>query len=397
MKHNIVEFLSDEAQFIKIDRSFQRKACWSIAQRRRFMKSSLKKRTPYPIVVADIKTGIKASVGDSNSTQKFKDLQDANYTMISLDGQNRLETYRAFYNSEFTISGEFKGADGVIYTVKNQAYKDLPPRLKDAFDMLSFDVSIMKHCIYSELHEIFVDINEGDSLNSQEKRNAIMSWISGYIREFSEIQKNSKLLMRIKGFDDQDVSRSLDAQWYAKLFASLCRPNRYNLTSTGLDGFYKQGESRNRSAITDYSEENVSRFEEIIRMVYSAVFSRSDTGTQVTQRQFWALVLAASNVYDSGERIYDYISFFDSVVAADRSLCSVSADDFANAQRQHTIDPEENSEPVRSHYYFFWASNMNKASDRMKAKEKLINFLEADSQYINCLKEPLVIVEVVAK
>ena len=392
MKHNIAEFLSDEAQFIKIDRSFQRKACWSLVQRRRFMKSSLKKRTPYPIVVADIKTGIKASAGDSNSIQKFKDLQDANYTMISLDGQNRLETYRAFYNSEFTISGDFKGADGVIYTVKNQSYKDLPPRLKDAFDMLEFDISIMKHCIYSELHEIFVDINEGDSLNSQEKRNAIMSWISGYIRNFSEVEKNSKLLMRIGGFNEQDVSRSLDAQWYAKIFASLVRPNRYNLTSTGLDGFYKQGESRNRSAISDYSEENVSRFEEIIRMTYSAVFSRTDTGTQVTQRQFWALLLAASNTYDSGERIYDYVSFFDSVVTADRSLCLDSADDFAKSLREHTIDPENSPEPMRSQYYFFWASNMNKAGDRMRAKESLISFLEAAPKYNDCLKEPLELV-----
>ena len=113
--YNTLEFLQEKAPNIKVDRSFQRKACWSLPQRRRFIVSSLKKRTPYPIVIADINSGIRASPGDSASMEKYKKLQESKYTMVSLDGQNRLETLRSFYNSEFTISGNLLGADKVRY------------------------------------------------------------------------------------------------------------------------------------------------------------------------------------------------------------------------------------------------------------------------------------------
>lgn len=385
--YNTLEFLRDEAPFIKIDRSFQRKSCWTLSQRRNFIRSSLLKRTPYPIVVADIKTGIKASKGNFASMEKYKDLEDQGYVMVSLDGQNRLETLRSFYENEFTISGEFKGADDVSYQITNKFYKELPNRLKDAFDMLEISVSKMKNCVYQELHEIFVDINDGESLNSQEKRNAIMSWISGYIRDFSEIEKNSKLLKRIIGFKDEHISRSLDAEWFAKIFASLSHPNKYSLNSSGLDGFYRQGETRTRASVIDYSSENVQRFEEIVSMVQKSIFSRTDIGTPITQRQFWTLIHASTLIYDSSRRISNYIDFFDSVIEADNVLCEKSEESFIESKKQHTINSDNVPEPCKSNYYFHWASNQNSPSDRSKVREELNGYLNQNAKFLASLKQ----------
>lgn len=164
---NIHEFLNEERETIKVDRAFQRKSCWSLEQKRRFILSFLRKRTPYPIVLADIKTGIKQSKkqSDYESLAKYEGL--IGYEKISLDGQNRVQTLHDFYNNDFSITGRLIGADGKEYPVTNCYYKDLPIRVKDAFDMLGINVDTMKNCLYSELHKIFVDINDGEGLNEQ--------------------------------------------------------------------------------------------------------------------------------------------------------------------------------------------------------------------------------------
>lgn len=384
MNINIQEFLNEERETIKVDRAFQRKSCWSLEQKRRFVLSFLRKRTPYPIVLADIKTGIKQSKkqSDSESLHKYQAFSD--YEKISLDGQNRVQTLHDFYNNEFSITGRLIGADGKEYPVTNCFYKDLPIRVKDAFDMLEISVHVMKNCLYSELHKIFVDINDGEGLNEQEKRNAIMTWFSQYIRDFSETPDNVKLLLRISGISEQDIKRSKDAEWFTKVYASLLRPNKHHLHQAGLDNFYRQGEGMPQSTIDDYSSANVIRFEKVISMVHKAVFAKSPRGTQVSQKLFWALVAAAGNVYDDGNQIQDYVKFFNAVKKADDIACLDSQELFAKKHREWLrISDNPLPAPKKSQYYFHWASDVNKPSVRMKRKERLLLELLRTNDYVD--------------
>ena len=381
---NIHEFLNEERETIKVDRAFQRKSCWSLEQKRRFILSFLRKRTPYPIVLADIKTGIKQSKkqSDYESLAKYEGL--IGYEKISLDGQNRVQTLHDFYNNDFSITGRLIGADGKEYPVTNCYYKDLPIRVKDAFDMLGINVDTMKNCLYSELHKIFVDINDGEGLNEQEKRNAIMTWFSNYIRTFSEAPDNAKLLLRISGISEQDIARSKDAEWFTKVYASLLRPNKHHLHQAGLDNFYRQGEGMPQSTIDDYSLANVVRFQKVIAMVHKAVFRKSTVGTQVSQKLFWALVAAASDVYDDGNQIHDYVKFFNAVKNADDIECLESQELFAKRHRKwFNVSDNPLPAPKRSQYYFHWASDVNKPTARMKRKQSLLLRLTKIKDYID--------------
>ena len=383
--YNIIEFLSEERQRIKVDRSFQRKVCWSLEQKRRFILSFFQKRTPYPIVLADVRTGIKHSkqLANSQSLETYQNL-GPDYAYISLDGQNRVGTLYQFVNNEFTITGIIRGADGVDYPVKNCLYKDLPTRVKDAFDMLQISVHVLKNCLYSELHEIFVNINDGEGLNEQEKRNAIMTWFSSYIREFAETEKYQDLLLKVNGISSQDIRRSKDAEWFAKMFASLTTSNKY-INQAGLDAFYRQGEARDRAKIDDYSATTVNRFESIVEMVYQAVFCKSSKGTPITQKLMWALVQVASDVYDSpdGKKIQDYVKFFEVVKEEDQYLCSDSQEKFAQQSKRWQAN-QKGSEPKKSGFYFHWASDVNKPSVRTKRRDALLKRLSKNPMYAEC-------------
>ena len=52
------QFIDFESHKIYIDRAFQRKACWSDKTCRDFILSANKGRAPYPIIVADVTSGL---------------------------------------------------------------------------------------------------------------------------------------------------------------------------------------------------------------------------------------------------------------------------------------------------------------------------------------------------
>tara|TARA_B100001094_G_scaffold330909_1_gene397450 strand:+ start:3672 stop:4871 length:1200 start_codon:yes stop_codon:yes gene_type:complete len=388
--HNIRTFLSQERQLIKVDRAFQRKSCWTLAQKRRYIISFLKNRTPYPVVLADIRTGLMRSkdIQSSEDIRKYEELTNEGKSRVSLDGQNRIKTLEEFYNNAWGITGDLMGADGVVYPVKDVLYKDLPTRLKDAFDMLQVSVYVQQNCLYSELHTIFVDINDGEGLNPQEKRNAIMTWFSGHIRNFAETQNHEKLLLRISGMKEQDIKRSTDAEWYTKAYVSLVQPDKHYLNRSGLDAFYKQGEGRQQASISDYSRDKVDRFEKVVEMVYRAVFSKTVIGTPISQKLFWALLIASADVYDTGQRITDYSILFDAVKQADCSLCIDSNDDFVKDFKtwQGLPNPCPKQEPKKSQYYFHWASDVNKPTVRQKRKSELLRELKNMNLYHDSFK-----------
>ena len=388
--HNVLEFLSEERIRIKVDRAFQRKSCWSLETKRRFILSFFKRRTPYPIVLASIESGISTSkrIGNSRSLNTYSQLKKQGFNFISLDGQNRTTTLEEFVNNKFQISGTIRDADGVEQQVTNCFYKDLPTRVRDAFNVLNVNVHVMKNCSYPELHEIFVHINDGEGLNEQEKRNAIMTWFSKYIREFSELERSQNLLMKVGGISDQDIRRSKDAEWFSKIFASLTKSNNYT-NHSGLDSFYKQGQNRSRDTIDDYSIETVTRFESIIDMVYRSVFCRSSRGVKISQRLLWGLVQVASDVYDSpdGKKIYDYVKFFDIVKEEDSFLCADSQEQFAKKTKVWQINGS-GIEPKKSQYYFHWSSDVNKPSVRAKRKNALLSKVKANKQFADCFIDP---------
>ena len=65
-----------------------------------------------------------------------------------------------------------KDAEGGIHHLKNKAYKNLPSALKALLQNRRFLIEKADDILYWELPEIFKDLNDGEALNDQEKRQA---------------------------------------------------------------------------------------------------------------------------------------------------------------------------------------------------------------------------------
>tara|TARA_Y100000034_G_scaffold134335_1_gene202484 strand:+ start:251 stop:1396 length:1146 start_codon:yes stop_codon:yes gene_type:complete len=365
----ISRFLKREASKIKVDRSFQRKVCWSNKRCVNFIRCANMGRAPYPIVVADCESGLDKSedYGDEFGKEKYSSYLKNGYKWVSLDGQNRIEAFRRLFDNELSISGIFKDADDVDVAVSNNTlFKDLSARLQDAFRDIEIEIKVQHEMRYRDLHEMFVDINSGESLNRQEIRNAINSPISTIIREISERTSVAEIWPEVYSLNDKKLKRSADAEWTARSFVYVHSDRELLSNPAGLDHFYNLG--KGRKSHTQYS--NVDRFNEIINMVSKAICLRKiHTGkNKIPIRQYWALLATMQYCFDNHIDVLDYSELYEVVYSSDKHLITKS-------KKRQAADLDGNIEESDSAYYWWWVSDPNYPSTRNKRRDELLKHL----------------------
>lgn len=137
---------------------YQRPAVWSKSQKRLLIDTILRK---YDI--------------PKMYWRKIKKNPD---TYEVVDGQQRLNAIWEFMDDGYNLG---KDADPVdTFELKNQKYSTLPLELRDTFDQYNLDVMIMLDADEEEVREMFLRLQNGSTLKSQERRNAM----SGLMRDF---------------------------------------------------------------------------------------------------------------------------------------------------------------------------------------------------------------------
>jgi hypothetical protein len=368
----IKDFIDTEAHKIHIDRSFQRKACWSDDTCRSYIVSANKKRTPYPIVVASVATGLKYSIeiGDKLSEERYMLCKGLRKDHVSLDGQNRVEAFRKLFADDLTLSGTFIDADGAEVGVDNKYYSSLPVRLQDALRDIEIGMAIMNSCVYSDLNEIFVMINSGDALNRQEKRNAINTPISEFFRKMAERKNSKEMWPQISGFKPPAIERSQDAEWTAIAYMATLQGGKFGADPNSLDSFYEKGKNKLAKQVPEYSAKNQTRFSNIFSLLSNMVSSyKSRNSYNIPQKHFWALLFTSELLNDHGIVVNNYQKVAELVVELDEKLSKQSYKQFTrdiDKADLNNIDP-----PAKSKYYFHWQSEVKKYLPRSLRKENL--------------------------
>jgi len=387
-KHKVFDFVRNEAHKIHIDRAFQRKACWSNDTCREFIISANRGRTPYPIVVADVATGIEYSEEQASlySVEKYQEAKVLRKDYISLDGQNRVEAWRRLFDDELTLTGTFIDADGAEVGVKNKYYGDLPVRLQDALRDTEISVSFMNRCLYSDLHDIFVNINSGEPLNSQEKRNAINTPISEFLRKISERNDIAEMWPKISGFNDENIKRSQDTEWTTLAYVGSLREYEMDGRDSKLDEFYLLGKGKLNKDVKQYSNYYRTRFSNILSVVSNLVKNcKIHTGKGIAQKHFWAFLMVSEYLYDNNIIIPDYEGLSNLIVSVDESLSRES-----NIQFSKDIELAESKKkdlPQKSSYYFFHQSNYKSQNSRKTRRDALIDRLIKSEEFLQFLEE----------
>lgn len=95
------------------------------------------------------------------------------------DGQQRLGAIFDFFSNEFPLSPESAEAFGGLY------YRNLPRKIQDLIDDFEIEYDVIGEATDEDLKEFFQRLQEGVSLNSSEKLNAVHSKLRDYCRTSS--------------------------------------------------------------------------------------------------------------------------------------------------------------------------------------------------------------------
>ena len=106
-----------------------------------------------------------------------------------IDGKQRLQTLRDFFENKLKLSNEFIYEKNPLFDLKNCTYKDLAlnyPDIKFDFDSFELDIVYIITDEIERIEELFYRLNEGKPLNSAEKRNRFVGYLNDEIRRIIE-------------------------------------------------------------------------------------------------------------------------------------------------------------------------------------------------------------------
>ena len=112
-------------------------------------------------------------------------------TFAVIDGQQRLRTIWEFFNGDFALPKDADPVDGI--EIKGQKYADLDDDIKDKIDSYNLDFVVLDSVSDDEIREMFLRLQNGTSLKSQEKRNAMPGDMGDFVRNTAKHEFFSKV------------------------------------------------------------------------------------------------------------------------------------------------------------------------------------------------------------
>ena len=151
-------------QRIDTNPDFQRPAVWTVAQKRLLIDTILREY--------DIPKMYWRKVND----------KPERYDVV--DGQQRLRAIWSFVDGEFALDSSADSIDGA--SIAGCTYEGLPDDLKIQFAQYTVDVVVLEDTDEDEVREMFLRLQNGTSLKSQEKRNAMPGQMREFVKELTE-------------------------------------------------------------------------------------------------------------------------------------------------------------------------------------------------------------------
>ncbi len=300
---------------IFLDLSFQSEERWSDKQRQNFMKSIFRNFVPSPITLADVDACAEYCAEkygkDSDDYDYFNYHRMKGIKFISIDGNNRTRALARFFNNEFSLSQ----TEHVLKDIPQDAYKNwkpgknnkryntLPTYVKDFLDSKCMITTyIIKDASMSDLTVLFLNINDGVTLNGQEKRNAIICEVAKTIRNYSEEFKN----FFSKYFSKDSMNRRNHEEFMASLLVHITKKFSGSINKSEMDNAYNN-ESLERN--------NLKKLYEVIKIV--SKITEPEKHTKKSDKRFirneatlFDLCMVVSHLHDRNMRIDQPKKFF---------------------------------------------------------------------------------------
>lgn len=225
---------------------FQRPEAWNKDDRKGYFQSLLMNRLEGNFVIVDLELTIsklEKLVPEDRAYKFFKNLCNQDIEYIILDGNNRFKFLSALKKDEWQIpkgTYHYVIEDDILQLVvgsHNNVFSKLPKLVQKVINERQLVISEYVQIDYSGLSEVFTNVNSGVPLNRQEKRNAIDSPWSDYVRKLSK--DIASLLISMHGPNYK--YRLKGDEWIvdALCFAKYVSPNNIvGVTQTSKDTLY---------------------------------------------------------------------------------------------------------------------------------------------------------------
>lgn len=146
---------------INLQPDFQRGEVWSINKKKKLIDSILRNWNIPPIHVVEGNGGIDEV----------------------LDGQQRLNSIKSFYENDFAVAGSIQPTDPNIQALDGLFFKDLPPETQRKFKKYSITVIRLTNYRAEEPAELFYRLNQPATLTAAEQRNAYIGTTRNQIKQ----------------------------------------------------------------------------------------------------------------------------------------------------------------------------------------------------------------------
>jgi len=229
----ISEYINTYFNNTVLDPSFQvPKTRWDRTQMANYIRSVVRKKCKgvNPLHLSKILSGNTDMIRHYGNDLR----QGKHYTII--DGNNRSTALKMFLENQLRVT--------IPKVAENKFFKDMPPSFQTWFKSLTIKVELHEAKSLEDLSDSFETLNDGISLNAQEKRNAIIGKPARKVREISTSLSDKMGIFEWRGVTKKLVEndrRAMDefiAQWLCRLNMSSVAQNT-NINAGTLNTLYR--------------------------------------------------------------------------------------------------------------------------------------------------------------
>jgi len=300
---------------IHLDLAFQSIERWPKAARLAYLNSVFSGFTPNPIILAHVESCMnycEELLGkDSNDYQYFADLHSKGFKYISVDGNNRTRTLMKFFNNDNSLKlreGKTYRMSGMQipefaqYTPTNAvSFKGMPEKLKEHIRKIQIPMFIVNSATRQELHDMFVAVNNGVTLNPQEKRNAIVCKVADSIRVLADKYKKMFGLY----FSEPNRQRRIHEEFLVSALVHIAKGFDSNIMREDRDAAYDDNSVETKK---------LGRLKEVLKDLDAICQYESKTGTTrgiPSKASLFDLIMLLDYLHNQNISIINESDFFE--------------------------------------------------------------------------------------
>lgn len=307
---------------IFLDLGFQSTERWSKASMLAYLNSVFSGFTPNPVILAHVESCMKYCeelLGkDSNDYKYFADLHSKGFKYISVDGNNRTRTLMRYFNNvlqlkqnhSYRMSGMTIPEYMTFTPSSNVNFKGIPDKLKEHIRNIEIPMFIVHAATRQELHDMFIAVNNGVTLNPQEKRNAIVCKVADNIRNLGEKYKK---MLRLY-FSDPNCQRRIHEEFLVSSLVHIAQGFESNIMREDRDAAYDDNSVETKK---------LGRLKEVLKDLDAICQYESKTGTArgiPSKASLFDLIMLIDYLHNQNISIINESDFFEWFVVTINAL-----------------------------------------------------------------------------